>query len=183
MFDWQAKKTNGFKEIAPSSTAAGAVTTGAVATGTVAALAPEERLLIEAMRLAFAGRSPQRLFCLACGEVAGETACHGLDGFLHLLRGSARRALWLPAPTAARVATQERAVLDLVAAIQAGHGAWVAALLAWLFPAAHVEAVLVHIRLLASALGVAGVRLPLSTPTRLQSPIAGKAPRAFAYVV
>ncbi|MBN4016536.1 hypothetical protein JYT88_01790 [Rhodospirillaceae bacterium AH-315-P19] len=135
------------------------------------------------MRLAFAGRSPQSLFCLACGEVAGETACHGLDGFLNLLRGSARRPLWLPVPTAARVTTQERVVLDLVAAIQADHGAWAAALLVWLFPATHVEAVLVHVRLLASALGVAGVRLPLRAPARPQAPIAGKAPRLFACVV
>ena len=183
MFDWKAKETNGLKEIARPSQATDAVTAGTVTVGAVAALAPGERLLIEGMRLAFAGRSPQSLFCLACGEVAGETACHGLEGFLNLLRGSARRALWLPTPATPGIVTQERAVLDLVAAIQAGHEVLVAALLAWLFPATHVEAVRVHVRLLASALGVAGVRLPLSAPARLQPPIAGKVPPAFACVV
>ncbi len=151
--------------------------------GEIAGLAPEERLLLEAFRSAFAGEPPRALLCLALGEVAGDTAAHALEGFLRSLRGSARRAFWLPAPSTARVAAQERLLLDLVAATQAGHATLSAALLSWLFPTAQAQAAAVPVRLLSSALAAADLYLPLCLPVRAQAQSFEKGARAFACVV
>ena len=116
------------------------------------------------MRLAQLGESPRTLFCLALGEVAGVTAAHGLEGFLRLLAGAARRPVRLPGPGAAGISVPERLLLDLVAAMQADHAALSAGLLAWLFPSANVRAAAMHARLLASALASVERRLPVRAP-------------------
>ncbi|MCE2510264.1 MAG: hypothetical protein J4G10_04735 [Alphaproteobacteria bacterium] len=148
-----------------------------------AALGPEARLLLEAVRLAAAGESPRPLLCLALGEVAGVTAAHALEGFLRLLARAARRVPRLPPPMTKTVALPERLLLDLVAALQADHATLSAALLAWLFPAEEVRAAAMHARLLAAALASAERRLPLNVPAPPPAPRAKQVERALALVV
>jgi len=74
------------------------------------------------------------LFLLACGLSQAEGAMRGLEGLFSTLARHARRELGLHRPACPAVSADERAILGLVEALQAGRQAHAEALARWLVP-------------------------------------------------
>lgn len=143
-----------------------------------ALLSLSEQLLLWALRqsaLGPAGHAElQQGLWLACGLCGVEQALDALEGLQAALRDGARRPRPMAAVRAPRVEAREEALLALVAALQAGHGAHAGALALWLVRPAARARLLRHARALAAALAHRQPPLPLPAPARPSAPRAGR---------
>jgi|GEM_PF-3459484 len=161
MIDWRVKENKAFETSLPP-----------------VGLGPEERLLVQAVRATLVPTGdPRKVLYEACGERAGAAAGYALEGLLHTLRFSARRPVSFR-PTASCLGVGEQLVLDLVAASQAQHATWIAALFRWLFPFGQSRAARAHLSLLASALASAGFFFSPVLPLRPKARLGSNAERA-----
>jgi hypothetical protein len=144
-----------------------------------------EQLVIFLLRLRCAGPEHEGAIACAlrvvCGLARVEQALDALDGLVRALDRCGRRPLRLHGPTHDAISADERALLTLVAAHQAGHDDLAAALAAWLVTAQGQPALAEEAGRFARAIATGADDLPLPpmpgprvdrAPARCRAPLA-----------
>jgi len=101
-------------------------------------LSPAERLLVRSIRtMVFTdngGKAVARAFRRKLGDAAAHQALAALFSFVGLLSGNARRNLRFRLPQCRKVSADERTLVALLAALQAGRMSHARSLIGWLLP-------------------------------------------------
>lgn len=98
---------------------------------------------------------------LACGIAHAEIAILGMEGLSNALISHTRRALRIHRPGCCTLTSDERTILDLIAAHQVPHTGYAAALTRWLVPSTVATPLRTSAKLLAHALQEKDQILPL----------------------